>query len=106
VGEALDAYVLPTVPFNTSEEHPSVRGTVSLAPATMILLLEDIVAGLRGQNFRKQVLTVGHGGVSRALALYLVLDAVREGAYGERVAERLRDDADYVGWERIVPAGS
>jgi creatinine amidohydrolase/Fe(II)-dependent formamide hydrolase-like protein len=31
---------------------------------------------------------------------------VGEGAYGERVSERLGDHADYVGWERIVPDGS
>jgi len=29
-GEVLGAYVLPTVPFNTSEEHASFKGTVSL----------------------------------------------------------------------------
>jgi creatinine amidohydrolase len=155
-GEALGAFVLPTLPFNTSEEHASFRGTVSLTPTTLMLLLEEIVAALRGQGFRKQVLTVGHGGslwkgafvkhanrrfgdvvlvdahrgarrvweealrsaglagrgeihggaVSRALALYLAPDAVHEGAYGERVSERLGDYADYVGWERIVPDGS
>jgi creatinine amidohydrolase len=54
--------VLPTLPFNTSEEHASFKGTVSLRPSTMMLVLEEIVEGLRGQGFRKQVLTVGHGG--------------------------------------------
>lgn len=61
-GEALGAYVLPAMPFNTSEEHASFRGTVSLSLATVMLILEEIMAGLRGQGFRKQVLTVGHGG--------------------------------------------
>jgi creatinine amidohydrolase len=61
-GEALGAYVLPTVPFNTSEEHASFAGTVSLRPNTVMLVLEEVVAGLREQGFRKQVLTVGHGG--------------------------------------------
>src|SRR5215217_9791685 len=61
-GQVLDAYVLPTIPFNTSEEHASFKGTVSLRPSTMMLVLEEIVEGLRGQGFRKQVLTVGHGG--------------------------------------------
>ncbi len=61
-GEAVNGYVLPTMPFNTSEEHFSFVGTVSLRPRTIMLVLEEIVAGLRRQGFRKQVLTVGHGG--------------------------------------------
>ncbi len=61
-GKALGAYVLPTMPFNTSEEHASFTGTVSLSPSTVMLVLEEIVGGLRGHGFRKQVLTVGHSG--------------------------------------------
>jgi creatinine amidohydrolase len=61
-GEVLGAYVLPTLPFNTSEEHASFKGTVSLGPSTLMLVLEQVVEGLRAQGFRKQVLTVGHGG--------------------------------------------
>jgi creatinine amidohydrolase len=61
-GGALDAYVLPTLPFNTSEEHAAFKGTITLRPATVMLVLGEIVAGLRDQGFSKQVLTVGHGG--------------------------------------------
>jgi creatinine amidohydrolase len=61
-GDLLNAYVLPTLPFNTSEEHASFRGTVTLRPATVMAVLEEIVAQLRRQGFAKQVLTVGHGG--------------------------------------------
>ena len=61
-GEAVNGYVLPTLPFNTSEEHSSFVGTVTLRPRTIMLVLEEIVNGLRRQGFRKQVLTVGHGG--------------------------------------------
>ena len=61
-GEVLGAYVLPTLPFNTSEEHASFKGTVSLRPSTLMLVLEEVVGELRLQGFRKQVLTVGHGG--------------------------------------------
>jgi creatinine amidohydrolase len=78
-GEVLGAYVLPTMPFNTSEEHASFKGTVSLSPATVMLMLEEIVEGLRGQGFRKQVLTLGHGG-----SLWL-------GAFVEHVNRRLED---------------
>jgi creatinine amidohydrolase/Fe(II)-dependent formamide hydrolase-like protein len=48
-----------------------------------------------------------HGGaLSRALALYLTPGSATEGAYGERVPERMGALADYVGWEKIVPDGS
>jgi creatinine amidohydrolase len=61
-GEVLNAYVLPTLPFNTSEEHSSFKGTVTLRPETMMRVMEEVVAVLREQGFCKQVLTVGHGG--------------------------------------------
>jgi creatinine amidohydrolase len=61
-GEVLGAYVLPTMPFNTSEEHASFKGTVSLRPSTLMLVLEEVVEELWTQGFRRQVLTVGHGG--------------------------------------------
>ena len=61
-GRVLNAYVLPTLPFNTSEEHSSFKGTVTLRPTTVTNVLEEIVVGLRRQSFHKQVLTVGHGG--------------------------------------------
>lgn len=155
-GAVLGAYVLPTMPFNTSEEHAAFKGTVSLGPSTMMLMLEEVVEGLRAQGFRKQVLTVGHGGslwlgafvkhvnrrfgdtvvvdahrgagpvweealrksglggrgevhggaLSRALALYLAPGSATEGAYGERVPERMEAFADYVGWEKVAPDGS
>jgi creatinine amidohydrolase len=58
----LRAYVTPTLPFTTSEEHASFTGTITLRPGTMMLVLEEIVTGLRAQGFRKQVLVCGHGG--------------------------------------------
>ena len=61
-GEALGAYVLPTLPFNTAEEHAAFKGTVSLRPATMMLVMEEVIAGLHAQGFTKFVLTSGHGG--------------------------------------------
>ena len=88
-GEVLGAYVLPTLPFNTSEEHASFKGTVSLRPSTLMLVLEEIVGELRIQGFRKQVLTVGHGGalwvgafvkhVNRRFGDITVVDAHRGG---------------------------
>jgi len=98
-GEVLGAYVLPILPFNTSEEHASFRGTVSLSPPTVMAVLEEVVAGLREQGFRKQVLTVGHGGslwrgaflkhVNRRFGDIVVVDAHRgaEPAWEEALRE-------------------
>ncbi len=45
-GRALEAYVLPTLPYNTSEEHAAFKGTITLRPATVMLVLGEIVAAL------------------------------------------------------------
>ena len=89
-GERLNAYVLPTLPFNTAEEHASFAGTVTLRPTTVMVVLEEIVAGLRGQGFRKQALTCGHGGsywltafikhINRQFADIVVVNAHQGGA--------------------------
>nr|WP_254450561.1 creatininase family protein [Cohnella herbarum] len=60
--QALNAYVLPTLPFNTSEEHANFKGTVTISPNQITLLLEEIVTGLIRQGFKKFVLCSGHGG--------------------------------------------
>lgn len=61
-GEALNAYVLPTLPFNTSEEHANCKGTVTVSPNILTSMLEDIVVNLNRQGFNKFVLCCGHGG--------------------------------------------
>jgi hypothetical protein len=75
------------LPLNTSEEHASFKGTVSLSPSTLMLVLEEVVERLHAQGFRKQVLTVGHGGalwvgtfvkhVNRRFGDVVVVDAHR-----------------------------
>jgi creatinine amidohydrolase len=61
-GTALGAYVLPTLPFNTAEEHAAFKGTVTVSPQTMMNLLEEIIVNLSKQGFTKFVLSSGHGG--------------------------------------------
>ncbi|WP_419954468.1 creatininase family protein [Neobacillus niacini] len=61
-GEALGAYVLPTLPFSTSEEHASYKGTVTVSPNVLTAMLEEIIANLNRQGFKKFVLCNGHGG--------------------------------------------
>lgn len=61
-GEALNAYVLPTIPFNTSEEHASCKGTITVSPNVLTSMLEEIIVNLNRQGFKKFVLCNGHGG--------------------------------------------
>ncbi|QKS46496.1 creatininase family protein [Paenibacillus cellulosilyticus] len=61
-GRELNAYVLPAIPFNTSEEHANFKGTVTVSPNILTAMLEDIVCNLVRQGFRKFVVCTGHGG--------------------------------------------
>ncbi|AQQ54689.1 creatininase family protein [Planococcus lenghuensis] len=61
-GNALGGYVLPALPFNTSEEHASLKGTVTISPGVIMSLLEEIIMNLHRQGFRKFIICSGHGG--------------------------------------------
>ncbi|MGZ9583079.1 creatininase family protein [Paenibacillus marinisediminis] len=61
-GTELNAYVLPTIPFNTSEEHANFMGTVTVSPNILTAMLEDIICNLTRQGFRKFLVCTGHGG--------------------------------------------
>ncbi|HJN15021.1 MAG TPA: creatininase family protein, partial [Armatimonadota bacterium] len=62
VGEQLNAYVLPALPISNSQEHLDFRGSVSLRPQTLALVLEDIILSLAHQGFGKFVIVNSHGG--------------------------------------------
>ncbi|WP_240479843.1 creatininase family protein [Paenibacillus wynnii] len=55
-------YVLPTFPFNTSEEHANFKGTVTVSPNILTTMLEEIIVNLTRQGFVKFVICNGHGG--------------------------------------------
>ena len=61
-GKAVNAYVLPVLPFNTSEEHAGFVGTVTVSPNTLTTMLEEIIVNLSKQGFKKFLLSSGHGG--------------------------------------------
>ncbi|MFI2859360.1 creatininase family protein [Paenibacillus sp. JSM ZJ436] len=61
-GRELNAYILPTIPFNTSEEHANCKGTVTVSPNVLTAMLEDIIINLVRQGFKKFVVCNGHGG--------------------------------------------
>ncbi len=63
-GKALNAYVLPVTPFNTSEEHAHFRGTITLSPQLLSMMTEEIITVLMRQSFKQFVIISGHGGAN------------------------------------------
>ncbi|MGM0883726.1 MAG: creatininase family protein [Bacillota bacterium] len=61
-GRELNAYVLPAIPFNTSEEHANFKGTVTVSPNILTAMLEEIICNLIKQGFKKFLICTGHGG--------------------------------------------
>lgn len=62
LGEELNAYVLPAMPFGCSREHMGFPGTITLRPLTLAAVLEDIVESLYHHGFRRIVMFTAHGG--------------------------------------------
>ena len=62
VAEAMHILVAPTVKYGVSPHHMAFRGTVSLKPDTMIILISDIIESLVAHGFRRIVFINGHGG--------------------------------------------
>ena len=62
VAERLDAFLLPVLPFSNSEAHVGFRGSVSLAPTTLLAVVKELALDLIGQGFRYVVLLNMHGG--------------------------------------------
>lgn len=59
---ALNAFRTPTLPYNTSQEHGSTAGTLSLPAAMMQAITEQLVAQLTIQGYRRFILLSPHGG--------------------------------------------
>jgi creatinine amidohydrolase len=57
-----EALFLPTLWLGASDHHRAYPGTVSVANAHYVLLLEDILESLIGAGFRRIFLLNGHGG--------------------------------------------
>lgn len=62
VAERLNAFLLPGIPYGTSEAHEGFRGSISLAHETLRAVVQDIVRSLLAQGFRRVVLLNFHGG--------------------------------------------
>ncbi|HEX7926683.1 MAG TPA: GNAT family N-acetyltransferase, partial [bacterium] len=62
LAEALGAALLPAIPVSTSLEHKGFRGTLTLRPATLTAVVNDLAGELEAQGFRRLIVLNGHGG--------------------------------------------
>ena len=62
VGRRLGAYVLPALPFGTAMEHRGSAGTVWLRPATLALVVRDVLDAAAAWGMKKAAIVSGHGG--------------------------------------------
>ena len=57
-----NCYLLPALPYGTSQEHLEFPGTISLKPSTLAKVIRDIVLSLYLHNIKKIIVISGHGG--------------------------------------------
>jgi len=62
VAEALDAFLLPVLPFGNSQEHQDFFGTIWLQPTTLRQVVIDICRSLKHHGIRKVLVIDAHGG--------------------------------------------
>ncbi len=61
--------VAPAIPWGISWHHLRFAGTISLRPATLITLLEDIVGSLHAHGLQRFLVVNGHGGNAATIAV-------------------------------------
>ncbi len=62
LAEEYGARLLPTITVGCSHEHSGFAGTVSLSPATLIAVIDDIRASIQSEGVEKLVIVNAHGG--------------------------------------------
>lgn len=62
LGDELDLWVIPTLPYSKSNEHAWAPGTIWLSSTTMHHLLSDIGRSVANSGARRIVFLNGHGG--------------------------------------------
>jgi creatinine amidohydrolase len=66
-GEQANVAVAPTLTYGMSLHHMKFAGTLSLRPATLIAVLEDVLRTAYAHGFRRVLIVNGHGGNTAAL---------------------------------------
>lgn len=64
VGDEVDAWLLPTLPYTKSNEHAWSAGTVWLSASTMMSVIDDIGRSVAATPARRLLFINGHGGNS------------------------------------------
>jgi creatinine amidohydrolase len=103
--EPLGVPVFPALPFDASPYWLGFPGTIALRVETYVRVIEDILASLTVEGFRRPVLVSGHGGNAPASAVAREWSA---GHTGAQVKYHSWWDAPRT-WERVrevVPLGS
>ena len=59
--------VAPAIPWGISWHHMRFPGTITLRPATLIALLEDVIGSLHAHGFTRFLVVNGHGGNSAVI---------------------------------------
>lgn len=62
VAQVLEAWLLPAQPYSCAQEHQDFPGTISLRPATLAVLLADIVESLGRMGVPRLLILNYHGG--------------------------------------------
>ncbi len=62
VGDAIGAAVAPTLAYGMSQHHLGFKGSATLRPSTLMLVVGDVVRSFAVHGFRKFFFINGHGG--------------------------------------------
>jgi creatinine amidohydrolase len=80
-GTDLDLLVLPTIHYGLSSEHVWAPGTVTLQPATLLALLDDVAASVVRCGARRFAVLNGHGGNTHLLRVAMREIRAKYGIY-------------------------
>ena len=69
LGDELDVWVAPTLPYSKSNEHAWAPGTVWLSNDTMLRVLDDMARSLAFSGVQRLVFLNGHGGNTPLLSV-------------------------------------